>query len=278
MSPTMIYTRVCHGRWEVVHPGVYRIAGSAVTWTPLALAACLGAGPSAAASHVTAGVLWGVIVRKQPPIHVTVPYASNPASLGFVVHRSRIPFESVDRDCVPTTSVDRTFLDLASVLRESELEDALDKALHRRLTTVERLVAILDSSGSGRKGAGKLRRLVDARSGRRRHPESVFETRVMRILRRAGLPLPQLQFDVRRDGHLIGRVDLCYPEQRIFIELEGWEYHSSRQAFDAGYIRRNLIVELGWLPLGFTWSDLRRPRYVADTVRRILKQRGHPAV
>jgi len=48
------------------------------------------------------------------------------------------------------------------------------------------------------------------------------------------------------------RIDLAYPEQRIAIELDGWDYHPSRSAFDADRCRSDDLLVARWSPVRFT--------------------------
>jgi hypothetical protein len=49
------------------------------------------------------------------------------------------------------------------------------------------------------------------------------------------------------------RIDLAYPELKIAIEVDSWEYHGmQRSAFDVDHIRRDDLVVIGWAPLTFT--------------------------
>ncbi len=54
----MRQVRLANGRWETLHPAVYRLAGTPATWHQGLMAACLAAGPGAVASHRSAGTLW----------------------------------------------------------------------------------------------------------------------------------------------------------------------------------------------------------------------------
>jgi hypothetical protein len=48
---------------------------------------------------------------------------------------------------------------------------------------------------------------------------------LVRLLRAAGLPAPQT--NVRVGGY---EVDFYWPRARLVVELDGWAYHSSREA------------------------------------------------
>ncbi len=64
------------------------------------------------------------------------------------------------------------------------------------------------------------------------------------------------------------RIDLCYPEHRIAIEFDSWQFHSGRRAFDEDRARANELVLLGFVVLHFTSkstrSDDRRHRAGRD--------------
>src|SRR5207249_2080176 len=141
----------------------------------------------------------------------------------------------------------RTIIDLAAVISGETLEEALDVALQRRLTSLSRVRwRLADLGRHGRPGIAMLRRLIAARSGVEAVPESVIETRFSRLLRRAGLPAPVRQYHVRDRGRLVARVDFAYPDARLAIEVEGFRWHSGRARWERDLGRRNELTELGW--------------------------------
>lgn len=62
---------------------------------------------------------------------------------------------------------------------------------------------------------------------------------------------PAQQYRVRIGGRTI-RIDLAYPERKLAIELDGWEFHRTRTAFDDDRTRANLLVAHGWTLVRFT--------------------------
>jgi very-short-patch-repair endonuclease len=159
-------------------------------------------------------------------------------------------------DGIPVTTPERTIIDLAAVEDPDRLEDALDSALRRRLTTVRRLQLRMRAE-SGRKGVGKLRRLLDERDGAGRPSESRFETRLNRLLLTHGLP-PTRQFKIWNGGDFVARVDFCFVEARLIIEADGYQWHSSRRAWQRDRERRNELTALGWQVIQVTWDDVTR--------------------
>lgn len=189
---------------------------------------------------------------------------------GHLVHRP-VWLSAADvtaMDAIPVTSAARTLIDIAGVVPAEVVEEALDDALRRRLVTVSRVRWRLEQIGCrGRRGSGVLADLVEARANTRTVPQSVFETRLLRILRGAGLPTPAIQHEIRTNrGRAV--LDFAYPKQRIAIEADGFRWHSSRQQWDHDRARRNALTMLGWTVIHVTWPQLReRPDEVVDAIR-----------
>jgi hypothetical protein len=97
--------------------------------------------------------------------------------------------------------------------------------------------------------------------------ESVLEAFVFGALRRFGLPLPVVQFEVFIDGQR-RRIDLCYPQRMVALEAKGFEYHGGRARFDDDAVRTNQLRLAGWTVLEFTsaFTDLQ----IAQQVARVL--------
>jgi very-short-patch-repair endonuclease len=157
---------------------------------------------------------------------------------------------------LPVTTAARTLIDLAAVVDDDALEQALEGALSDGRTSLRQVGRRLDAlSRRGRPGLARVRRVL----GRRLEggpSESELETRFVRVLRRARLPLPVRQHEVRLGGRAVARADLAYPEARLLIELDGWSTHGTKPAFHADRRRQNMLVLAGWTLLRFTWADV----------------------
>ena len=87
--------RVGTGRWERLHPGVHRMAGSARTFEQEVLAACLAAGPEATASHRSAAALLALPgLTRETELTVVCEHAVR--LKGVTVHRS-VRLDGADR-------------------------------------------------------------------------------------------------------------------------------------------------------------------------------------
>jgi very-short-patch-repair endonuclease len=67
-------------------------------------------------------------------------------------------------------------------------------------------------------------------------------------------------------------VDILFEKARLVLEIDGWETHSSRTAFEHDRRRRNELVLAGFVVLNFTWRQLQDdPAWVIRCVRRALR-------
>ena len=104
--------------------------------------------------------------------------------------------------------------------------------------------------------------------------ESPLETRFLRLLRAANVPLPIAQFEIRSGRRVLARADFAYVAERVAIELDGYVYHRGRKRFDAGHLRDQDIIDAGWFPIHFTDKQVSgAPDRVVGTVRKVLRQR-----
>ncbi|HWC12471.1 MAG TPA: DUF559 domain-containing protein [Acidimicrobiales bacterium] len=266
--------RVELGRWQRSLQGVYRAAGAPRSWRQDLLAACLAAGPEAVASHRSAAALWDLDGIGPGWLELSVSRPRCHRLPGVIVHRSTDLdlTKAVVRAGIPVTDPARTILDLGAVAPVWKVEAALESALGRRLVSVAGLrVALAAVARRGRRGAGVLRALLEERSDAARVTESVLEQRLLRLLGAHSLPSPVTQHEVRVGERLVGRVDFAYPGQRLAVEVDGYESHSSLAAFGRDRARQNDLVAAGWTVLRFTWDNVvRRPERVADVLHQVL--------
>jgi len=138
-------------------------------------------------------------------------------------------------------------------------------ALWRRLEELAR---------PGRRGIKALRTVLAARHPDAALTESVREHLLLEVLRRAGLPRPIPQFEVRgTDGRLVARVDAAYPDIRLALEYDSYLFHGSRAKYTTDLGRRNRLTALGWRVVHISGTDLRSgPAQLVADVRSLLEQ------
>ena len=251
MTLRQFQARTKSGLYVRMQPPVVRLAGAPVTWEQQVLAACMAAGPGAAASHRSAALLWALRGFERAPVEITVPADRCPRLSHVVLHRSPT-VDLVRYRGIPVTTVASTLLVLGSVVDGAVLESAVEDAILRRLTTYERLVEMVDRLGrSGRDGTAALRRLLEER-GPGVATESVLEDGMARLLRRAGIDDFERQYEV---GGV--RLDFACPDKKLGIEVNGLAFHSGADDLARNWRKLNRLLALGWRILQFTWADIR---------------------
>jgi len=237
-----------------VEHGVYRIAGTPEGWRGRALAAVLGAGANAVASHETAGVLWGFRYLAPEVIEITTPRPALRQRHGARYHRSVVLAPDVTSvDGIPATTYERTLVDLSARLSEHQLGRILDDGLRLRRASTAGLQTCLDrlSPARGRR-VSRVRRVLDAREVAPHPGDSGAERDLFALLTGTGLPRPVPQHAVTIAGRTY-HLDLAYPERRVAIEYDGWGPHgTTRTSFLRDRARVSDLTTAGWRTLVFT--------------------------
>lgn len=261
LTKRQIDTLIKRGEWVALYPGVYKDSSSGSSWRQSVLAAVYRGGPQAVASGRCAAALLSLPGFRPGRIEVTTPRKlRNPP---FDARRGTVPLEQVTRiGPIPLTDAARTLLDIASLVPQLALEDALDDALRRSLTSLPRLRWLLQSfAGKGRHGSGVLREIVMERCEDGPIPESVLETRLWRPLTRLGVPHPIKQHQVEWRGERY-RIDFAFPHAMVAIEAQSKRWHSNRQSIVRDARKNNALVALGWSVIYVTWEDVADKREV----------------
>lgn len=247
------------GRWVAIAPGVVAVAGTAPTWRQRTLAAVLAAGPGAVASHTTAAALFGLSSCPFRSVEITVPRGRSHRSRLATVHESRhLPRGDVTTiDRIPVTRPARTLVDLAGCVPQAVLEDAVDDALVRRLTTLARLKRRATNDGRpGLPGSVLLQKVLRCWTEGEMAQE-VAEMRLVRRLVAHGLPSPVLQHDIFDGaGRFVARADAAYPDDKVAMELNGFRWHGTPRRYARDQARSRRLAALGWLVLPATPLDL----------------------
>jgi very-short-patch-repair endonuclease len=153
---------------------------------------------------------------------------------------------------VPVTSPVRTLVDLAGRIADENLEAAVECALRRGLAHESVLRGRV--GGKGRRGAGALRRILDARDLGSPALESRLEVKVWRLLVRSGLPKPVRQHPVKMEGRPY-RLDFAWPSFGVAVEADGFATHGGRRSFIADRRRMAKLASTGWRVVPVTWED-----------------------
>jgi len=252
--------RLADGRIVLVRDLAYRFAGTPLDWRGELLAAVWAGGPRGRASHRSAAALLGLTGGRTDLVEVTCPRWKRARHEDLVIHETKAfhPVDTATVDGVPCTTCARTLLDLGAVLSSNQVEYALDHALRKRLVTVVELERVLRRVGRrGRDGVGVLRAILEAHTPGKA-AESPPERRMVRMLMACGLPRPVLQHEIRHRGAFVARVDAAYPQWRIAVEYDSYEYHDGDLAITRDNDRRNLLRRVGWEQVAVRKANLAR--------------------
>ena len=234
------------GRLVPVLPGVYCLPEGVTSPLLLLRAATVWAGPDAvltgwAAAKVT---FWPTCPMSR--VTLAVPASSGLRSAGLIeVVRRRVPPTLIwRRSGLACTAASLTAVDLADTDRGGE---AIDQALRSRMATIDQMWSVLRELPQRRGNQLRARLLVDSRDS----PWSEAEREGHRLLRRAGIR-------GWRTNVAVGRywVDILFDRERVIVEIDGWETHGTRQAFEDDRRRRNELELAGYTVLNFTWAQL----------------------
>jgi very-short-patch-repair endonuclease len=254
-------------RLHRLHRGAYALGHTKVSRHGLCLAAVLSCGGEAVVSHESAAWLWGLSARWPNPPHVTTPIRGH-SRRTIRLHHSTI-LEEEDRtilERVPTTAVARTFLDL-SISSQRRVESMLERAERLGLLDIGAIDFLIARSG---RHPGRKRLLVATAIYRdpamtRARTERLF----IALVRRAGLPRPAINYFIA--GH---EIDAYWERERFAVELDGYETHGTRAAFERDPIRIEELKLAGIDAIRFTARRIERePDQVATRLRSLLTQR-----
>jgi very-short-patch-repair endonuclease len=182
---------------------------------------------------------------------VTNPQGSR-GPAGIRLHRSRLAGDERTVEArIPVTTVARTLLDLAEVLDEDGVRRAFEEADRLKLLRMTELERVCARAGR-RKGLVALRRLIDAA----REPvttRSPLEDRFAEFCREhlADLPAPLTNVAI-----LDHEVDAYWPAHRLVIEMDSWEFHSHRAAFENDRARDAKMQAAGYQVIRLTHRQL----------------------
>lgn len=257
------------GRLHHIDRSVYAVGHTNLSSYGQCLAAVLACGPGAVLSHYSAAWLWGLARWSPRPFHVTGPVARRPR-LPVHIHRAR-RLEDADWrliEEIPVTAVPRLLLDLAACLKPKSLDRLVERTEEKGFFDLRQVEDLLART-VGHHGHGRLRRAI-ALYKPTSFTRSGLEKRFLELCLEAGLPQPRMNYV--EEGF---ELDAYWPEFRFAVELDVFETHGTRAAFERDRKRQEDLLLAGIQMTRVTGPRLERePAEVIDRVARLLSERA----
>ena len=257
----------------MVLPNVYRIGGAPPSWEQSAMGAHLWAGEPSALSFTSAAAARGYLPKTEP-IHLSMTRHARSPDPRIVVHwiDECLPEQIEYLGHLPLTNEPRTALDLAGI-GHPRTDWVLDAGI-RNGTPISAYALLLDDHRMrGKRGVRRLGWKLEERDPTLAPTDSDMEDLAMRLLRRAGLPLPRTQWpETISTGRI--RLDLAWPEHLYNMELDSAGWHLNLASMESDRLRDDELALKGWFVSRYTATRLRfQPDAFIATVRYHLNTR-----
>jgi len=269
VGPGRIDHRLDCGRLHPVHRSIYSVGHRLLTREGQWMAAVLAGGPTATLSHRSAAELWRLMAPSDRKPEVTLGQTRR-ARRGIEWHASVLRSDEVTvvRN-IRVTTVPRTLLDLAAVLRRRPHERAINEAEVRRYADPLSLPALLDRYPR-RRGTAVIRAILDGAEIGATLTRSELEERFLRFLGPWGLPRPELNVSIAVGGGFV-EADCVWRRSRLIAELDGRSVHGTAAAFERDRARDRSLNAAGWRVVRITWRQLsEEPGQLAQDLTALL--------
>jgi Transcriptional regulator, AbiEi antitoxin/Protein of unknown function (DUF559) len=255
--------RMCERGWLFrIYHGVYAVGHPRLTLHGRWMAAVLACGHEAVLSHHQAAALHDLRRAPWSPIHVTAPNLRKHDGVDCHVARGIRGRPRVVVDGIPTTSVERVFLDMATVLGPQPLRSLLEAAQRKGSFEYDRVLYAIERS-NGHPGIGALRAALALLGDSAPATRSRLEILFLELIRAAGLPEPSVNVIAVGDV-----VDFRWPEFNLVVEVDSWEYHRLRRPFEEDKRRGNRMQLAQVMVLRYTDQQLHEePERVIAEIR-----------
>jgi hypothetical protein len=242
------------GRLYRVQPQVYAVVPRLDRAASRAMAALLSCGPGAALSHRAAAAVWDIGPWPSGVIDVSAPRNKGPRT-GVRLHRVKA-LSIAEKDGFAVTTPTRTLTDIAATEPPPRVERAYEQA--DRLGLLD--VVELERECDGRPGSRVLKRLIG--EGRTAPPsKNELERALLDVCRAHDLPPPSLNVVVH------GLEVDAFWKPDLVVELDGWETHRTRRAFEEDRRRDAHLARHGIRVLRFSYRQVTtQVREVAEAI------------
>ena len=273
---SVVDKRVAAGRMHRVHQGVYAVGHSLLSRQGVSMAAALACGPRAVISHRSAAALWGIRPCARTRIDVTAPHRRGRIPCGIDAHRDGMlrPQDRTAVDEIPCTTLARTLLDLAAVVRPDELRKAITQAEVRRVFDLVALQEVIARS-RGRRGVARLRTAIVEHDPREERSRGELEREFLAFCRAAALPPPEVNVPLHIEGRQL-EADFLWRDAGLIVETDDRRSHFTIAAFESDRRRDQRLKIAGWEVIRCTWHQvIDDPHELAQAIRSLIHRARH---
>ena len=209
------------GAWRRIHNGVYVLTHARPSQLQLWWAAALTT-PQSFLTHGSAGACFGFHWFSKEFEVITRPGNGGRRRIGgLLVFRSKTLVGNTTRHLgIPTTTAERTLIDLAGGLSPKRAGRALREAIRLRLTTAPKVARCAEAHNRAPLLARLARRYEVLPYGRCR---SDAEARALELLHDAGVEPPAVNLRIAGE-----EADFIWLDRRVIVEVDGPQYHRFR--------------------------------------------------
>jgi hypothetical protein len=265
LDDSAISYRLRIGRLHRAHRGVYSVGHPPVKPIERAAAAVLACGCDAVLSHGSAASLWGFAKGWRTPFEVSTPTLRRPRAIR--THRSStLTRPDITKHLgIRVTSPARTLLDCAERLSDAALTRMVNEARLSNYLHLADLAELLERVPR-HPSARRLKPFVENPGNPTR---SGLEDDFPEFCECHDLPVPEM--NARVGGR---EADAVFWPERLSVELDGYEYHSGRDAFERDRDQDAEALRYGFGTIRITWERIHEdPLREAERLRAILTQR-----
>lgn len=247
--------RLRRGVYAAAQPDVFGRLAALDLATGTRIVACLG----------TAAALYGFDTDADPRLHVLDPGIRLRPTPDVMVHqRLGAPLRTVGGRLA--TAPAWTAIEVARTLWRPRALATLDTAVRIGACTPPELRQVI-SEQKGRRQIVKVRELATYIDGR---AESEMESEARLVFIDAGMPMPELQYEIVDRWGDRWRVDFAWPEARLAVEYDSIDWHMGPKALLHDRLKIARLQECGWLSVPMTVNDVRR-----DPLRLVARINAH---
>jgi hypothetical protein len=204
-------------------------------------------------SHRSAAAHWELLATSQERIDVTAPRGRQGVP-GIRLNTSRCldAQDTRSHEGIPVTTIHSTLR--CSTWRQPHEQTSSSGRWRRRCTCSSTTSAPSTMSSRGPTATAETNILKEATKQEPQITRSMWEIRVLALVRGAGLPEPITNRSLHAPDHGECQPDFYWPAYDLIVETDGWEAHRTPAAFRSDRAKVAALTAARYKVLRFTWD------------------------